>query len=111
MVAVPHALQLIKLIHKDDIDAKLLEWHERRSQEKLQAYLEPVGGGELKAPEHPIEARVYILLGYLLRAEDGKRAVRGSVRGVGMWEELDKAYGDLGRMFYGVAKVALVSGK
>ena len=111
MVAVPLLLQLVNLIQKENIDAKLLGWHELRSQEKLQAYLEHVDGVSLKAPEHPVEARIYILLGYLLSAEYGKKAKWGSVRGVGMWEELDRAYGDLGRIFHEAAKAALISGK
>lgn len=105
MVAVPHLLQLVNLIQKENIDAKLLKWHELRSHEKLQAHLERVDGVALKVPEYPVEARIYILVGYLLSAENGKKARWGSVRVVGMWEELDQAYGDLGRIFYEAAKV------
>ncbi|KAK3202505.1 hypothetical protein GRF29_161g1488338 [Pseudopithomyces chartarum] len=83
MVAVPHLLQLVNLIQKENIDAKLLEWHELRSHEKLQAYLERVDGVALNVPEYPVEARIYILVGYLLGAENGKKARWGSIRGVG----------------------------
>lgn len=102
--AVTHAFRLIDLIQGWHLDAELQSWHDLRLQKKIQAHLGRSGGAGLRVPEYSVEARIYILLGYLL-CEGNRREMRAEkTRGLSVWQVLDGEYGDVGRMFYQVAR-------
>lgn len=102
--SISYTLRLIKLVKTEDLDRNLSAWHELRLQQKFRAYLEQMGGTQLKKPEFPVEARVSILLGYLLSPPQEQRAWVEIPQG---WNELEEEYGDVGRTFYETEKVVL----